>query len=257
VTHHDHHIHSTYSDGELLRRMLRAAEDVGLGGVGIADHCNVSTREPMIQARDRLGFNLDITHERRRRAIEGFREEYDFAIYDAVEVDYDPRDEAAIGAFLDDTPFDYAIGSVHHLEEVNVHVRDYFAGRPEAERRELVATYYDKLVDLVDSELFDIAAHPDLVERTPALRGLATQAQYERVAEAFASSRTVPELNVGRSLRGHGEVHPGGAFRETLVERGVPFVLGSDSHGPEELRQRTRFLRGFLEGRTLAVTTPV
>lgn len=253
---YDHHVHSTYSDGELLRRMLAAATEAGLDGVGIADHCNVSAREEMIETRNRLGFNLDITHERRSRAIHRFREELDIEIYDAVEIDYDPRDETEIAAFLDETDFDYAIGSVHHLEGVNVHVREYFSDRPEGDRRDLVAEYYDKLVDLIDSELFAVAAHPDLVERTPSLRGLATEAQYERVADAFASSRTRPELNAGRALRGYGDVHPASTFRTAISDRGVPFVVGSDSHGPTELRRRARYLEAFLSGADIETEQP-
>lgn len=254
---YDHHVHSTYSDGDLLRRMLSAAEAVGLDGIGITDHCNVSVRPPMIETRDRLGFNLDVTYERRRHAIEAFREEVDFDIYDAVEIDYDPRDEAEIGAFLDEANFDYAVGSVHHLEEVNVHVREYFADRPEAERRDLVATYYEKLIELVESELFDVAAHPDLVERTPSLRGLASEAQYERVADAFAASRTHPELNAGRALRAAGGVHPGSTFRSALLERDVSFVVGSDAHRPEELRRRSRYLEAFLDGSDIETVQPM
>lgn len=254
---YDHHVHSTYSDGDLLRRMLSAAEAVGLDGIGITDHCNVSTRPAMVETRDRLGFNLDMTYQRRRHAIEAFREESDIEIYDAVEVDYDPRDESEIAAFLDEANFDYAVGSVHHLEEVNVHVREYFADRPESERRELVVTYYEKLIDLVDSELFDVAAHPDLVERTPSLRGLASAEQYERVAEAFATSRTHPELNAGRALRAAGGVHPGSTFRAALRERDVAFVVGSDAHRPEELRRRNKFLEAFLDGSDIETVQPI
>lgn len=253
----DHHVHSTYSDGDLLRRMLDAAEAVGLDGVGIADHCNVSTRPEMVETRNRLGFNLDQTHERRRAAIEAFRAERDVAVYDAVEVDYHPADEAEIGAFLDDAGFDYALGSVHHLEGVNIHVTEHFADRPHAERMALVDEYFDRLVALADSELFDVAAHPDLVERCPPLRGLATREHYERAAAAFAGSRTAPELNAGRALRSYGTVHPASAFREALVERDVPVVVGTDAHRPREVRRRTRYLRGFLEGRGLPTTSPV
>lgn len=253
----DHHVHSTYSDGDLLRRMLDAAEAVNLDAVGIADHCSVSPRAAMTEARDRLGFTLDETYPRRRRALRALNEERSITVHDAVEMDYDPRDEGEIGAFLDDANFDYAIGSVHHLEGVNVHVADYFADRPASEREALVETYFEKLIDLIDSELFAVAAHPDLVERTPALRGFATAEQYETVAKAFASSRTVPELNAGRALRTYGSVHPAGPFRDALAKREIPVVVGSDAHRPGELRRRVRYLRGFLDGRDLRTVSPV
>lgn len=244
---HDFHVHSTYSDGRFLYRMASAASDAGLDGIGFADHCNVSTRGRMQEIKRELGFNLDITYERRREAIEQLRGKFDLRVYDAVEMDYHPDDEAEIEDFLSTAGFEYAIGSVHHLEDVNVHVRGYFADKSEDEREELVASYFDMLVELVDSELFEVAAHVDLVERNPALRGYATEAQYRRVAEAFAESRTIPELNAGRVLTDYGEFHPTPDFLDILREYDVEVTIGSDSHQPSEIRERTAHIEEFRE----------
>jgi histidinol-phosphatase (PHP family) len=250
VTHtHDYHVHSNYSDGRFLFQMARAAEKAGLEGIGFADHCNVSARDAMQRTKRHLGFNLDQTYLRRREALDSLRDRFDVALYDAVEMDYDPRDEAEIATFLDTANFDYSIGSVHHLEDVNVHVQGYFAEKDEDERRALVDEYYDMLVSLVESELFDVAAHVDLLERNPVLRGYATEAHYERVAAAFADSRTIPEINGGRILRDYGEFHPAPSFREVLDKHEIPFTVGSDSHEPEALRECTPVLAEFFDER--------
>jgi histidinol-phosphatase (PHP family) len=235
---YDYHTHSTYSDGDLMPRMLAAAASAGLAGVGITDHCNVAEREAMQEMKAQFGFNLDTTYERRRRGIDAYRDRFDLRIFDAVEMDYDPQDEAQVAAFLETAGFDYAIGSVHHVEDVNVHFESYFGRKSEAERRAVVETYFDKLVALVDSELFEVAAHPDLIERNPALRGLATTEDYERVAAAFADSRTVPEVNAGRALDDYGEFHPTPEFLDALLERGVSVTVGTDSHEPETIAPR-------------------
>jgi histidinol-phosphatase (PHP family) len=245
----DYHTHSTYSDGRFLFAMVRAASEAGLSGIGISDHCTVSEREPMRGQRNLLGFNLDVTYERRRGAIEGLRERVDVAVHDAVEMDYDPREEGAIADFLDQAGFDYAIGSVHHLEDTNVHVEPYFAEKPERERRALVDRYFEKLVSLVESELFAVAAHPDLIERTPALRGLASEEHYQRTAEAFARSRTVPELNAGRVLDDYGNFHPSPAFLGALAEHDVAVTVGTDSHRPEEIAPRAERIDELLDER--------
>ncbi|WP_269844112.1 PHP domain-containing protein [Halegenticoccus soli] len=246
---HDYHVHSTYSDGSFLPGMVRAAADAGLDGVGFADHCNVSDREAMRRAKYRLGFNLDLTYERRREAIRTLREQFDLRIFDAVEMDYDPADEAEIRSFLDRAGFDYAVGSVHAVEGVNVHTESYFEGKSTAERRAAVDDYYEKLIALVDSELFEIAAHVDLVERNPALRDLTTPEHHERVADAFERSSTVPEVNAGRVLREYGEFHPAPSFLETLFDRGVSFAVGSDSHRPADIRDRAPLIEDFLTER--------
>ena len=247
----DYHTHSTYSDGSFLWSMARAAEQAGFEGIGFADHCNVSL-DPKQEARKKtMGFNLDATYERRRDGIETVRERFDIRVFDAVEMDYDPEDETAIREFLDEAAFDYAIGSVHYLDGVNVHVQPYFEGKSEAERRELVDQYFDKLVALAESELFDVAAHPDLFERTPALRGLATREQYERAAEAFVNSRTVPEVNAGRALREYGEFHPNPTFLDVLAEYDVELTAGTDSHDPEDVGPRKEAIEGVLAERGL------
>ncbi|MFB6131229.1 MAG: PHP domain-containing protein [Salinigranum sp.] len=246
---YDYHVHSNYSDGRQLERMVEAAADAGLDGVGFADHCNVSEREDVRREKYRLGFNLDRTYERRRRAIDSLAERRDLRIFDAVEMDYDPREEALVGEFLSAAAFDYAIGSVHYLEGVNVHDVPHFGEKSEDEREALVEEYFEHLRALVDSELFDVAAHVDVIERNPALRGFATRDHYERVAEAFARSRTVPEVNAGRIHDEYAEFHPASAFTDVLLDRGIEFTVGSDAHAPDEVRERTPELEAAFERR--------
>lgn len=251
----DYHVHSTYSDGRFLWAMAGAAADAGLDAIGFADHCNVSTRDRPRRFKKAMGFNLDHTYERRRDAIAALNERSDLRIYDAVELDYDARDEAEIRAFLDAAGFEYAIGSVHTLDGTNVHWEPHFAGKSRDELAALVDEYFDRLVRLIESELFEIAAHVDVVERNPALRGQATPAQYDRVAAAFADSRTVPELNAGRVTDEYGEFHPAPAFREALAERDIAVVLGSDAHEPDELAPRHEAFQSYLAASGLEPAT--
>jgi histidinol-phosphatase (PHP family) len=254
---HDFHTHTTYSDGTGLPWMVDAAEEAGLEAIGFADHCNVSERDSVVREKYEKGFNLDLTYERRREAIEGLRERTDVTIYDAVELDYDPRDEEAIEAFLEEAEFDYALGSVHSLHGADVQDPAQFDGQSEDDRRATVDAYYDELVQLVESELFDVASHVDLIERTPALRGYADEEHFAMVADAFERSRTVPEINAGRILRDYGAFHPGPDFLAFLDDRGIPFVPGSDSHSPEELEDRVPELEDYFVELDLEPVHPV
>lgn len=232
----DFHVHSNYSDGRPLPLMLAAASGAGLEAIGFTDHCNVSDRERLERAKLEFGFNLDRTLDRRTRALESLRERADLTIYDGVELDYHPADEDAIAAFLDEADFDYVIGSVHEIDGANVFDRAHFADKSDDERAAIVETYYDRQVSLIESGLFDVVGHLDVVERTPELRGFTTPDHHERVADALARSRTRPEVNAG-AIDGYGEFHPAPDFLATIRERGVPFVPGTDSHRPEGLRE--------------------
>jgi histidinol-phosphatase (PHP family) len=234
--------------------MCGAAEDAGLEALGFADHCNVSPREEQHRAKTALGFNLDITYERRREAIAAMNERFDLTVHDGVEMDFDSRDLDEIAAFLDEADFEYAIGSVHHLDGMNVHVEPYFARKDEAERAALVDEFYGEAVALIESELFDIAAHVDLVERNPALRDYATEDHFHRIAEAAENSRTLLEVNAGRVLDDYGEFHPAPDFMEILDSYDLEFVLGTDSHTPEEIPERVEELEKFVAAHGVATT---
>ncbi len=243
----DFHTHSTYSDGSFIDWMVRTAADIGLDGIGISDHATVSDRPSMREHRRRSGYNLDLTYERRREVIERLRSEYDIAVFDAVEVDYDPRDEAAIDEFLGAADFDYALGSVHFVDGVNVHRPGPFRDRPKPERQRLVDAYFDDVESLISSELFDIAAHLDIVERNEALRGLAGPDHYERITEALADSRTIAEINAGRVTGDYGEFHPRPAFLDTLLSADCRLTVGSDAHHPSQLRDRIKALEAAID----------
>lgn len=231
---YDLHVHSEYSDGSALASMVEAAAAAGLDGVGIADHCIVVDDEFGRRAQ----YDLVETYERRRAEIESLRSAADVAVFDAAEVSYVPDAEAETAAFLEEADFEYVIGSVHFAGPYGYTAASQYARADEAARRTAVARYYDALVALVDSELFDVAGHLDLPQRLPALRGFGTAEQVERLADAFADSRTVPEINAGHLTREYGEIHPEPDVLAALRDRGVAFTLGTDAHRPHELRER-------------------
>lgn len=246
--------------------MVSAAADAGLEAIGITDHCNVSSRDAPNRAKRKLGFNLDLTYERRRAAIDALRERSDptiadedetgLTIYDAVELDYDPRDEREIADFLEEAAFDYAIGSVHELDGANIFNRGHFGGKSDDELRALVDEYYDQTVSLIESELFDVVGHVDAIERTPELRGYTRPEHYDLVAEALAPSSTLPEINAGRAVGDEGYFHPAPEFVEALRGRDVRFVPGTDSHRPDEIADRLPILGDRFEEFGLEPATP-
>ena len=251
----DYHTHTNYSDGELMHRMVRAAEEHGLDAIGFADHCNVSNRPIMEQEKHVLGFNLDMTYKRRRDAMTTLREEFDIPILDAVEIDYHPEDEAQIREFFNEAGFDYTVGSVHFIDDVNIHRVQHFEQMNTAEREDAVDRYFEMLVSMIESELVDIAAHMDVIERNPALRGIADIKHYEAVAEALSSSSTVPEINGGRLLDDYGQPHPSEQFFEVLREHGIRFTFGTDSHTPDQLADSIPALEAVFDERDVEPVT--
>lgn len=251
VMSYDCHAHSEYSDGAAMTAMVDAAQEAGLDGVGFADHCNVSAKEPGMSQ----PWDLDETYTNRRAEIELLRENREIAIFDAVEMDYRPVDEDRIEAFLAEAAFDYTLGSVHHIGERNVADAIEFADDSADEHAAFVSEYFETVVDLIESELFDVVAHIDLPQRNGVLRGHATVDQYRSVAVALADSRTVPELNAGRVLAEYGELHPHPEFLDVLRAEGIEFATGTDAHSPAELTARVEYLSTVIESLAVDIVT--
>jgi histidinol-phosphatase (PHP family) len=243
----DLHAHTSYSDGSGIPLMVSAAEAAGLDALGFTDHCSLS--ETWRAERLLWNRNFDRTYERRREALTIAAERTNLTLYDSVEMDYEPDQAAAIGRFLDEADFDYTVGSVHYVADKQVFPFESFAEASDAERRAFVDDYYDTVVSLVESELFDVLAHPDLVENHPELHGLTTADHRERVAAACADSRTVPEINAGRAGdRGEFDLfHPTEPLLKTFRDHGVRFVLGTDSHDPEDFADRVPRLERYVD----------
>lgn len=252
----DFHTHSTYSDGHLLKSMASRADKLGLKKLGIADHCNVSERDEVRLQNIELGFNLDQTYKRRKEALKSLNKDFEVELLDAVEMDYHPKDEEEITHFLEKAKFQYAIGSVHRIENVNVQVEPYFKSFSKSKRRSIVEKYFERQRKLVESEIFDIVSHIDLIERNKHLRGLAAEQDYMKVIEALKNSKTIPEVNAGRINRGLKEFHPTPEFLELFREENISFTIGTDSHSPRELEERTPQLRDKIKEEGLQVTTP-
>ncbi|WP_353633347.1 PHP domain-containing protein (plasmid) [Halobacterium sp. NMX12-1] len=246
----DVHTHTTYSDGSSLEAMISAAEDAGLSALGLTDHCIVTDDEFGRRAK----YDLVETYQQRREDIDAARDATDLRLYDAAEVSYVEGTESEIAAFLETADFAYTIGSVHFAGQYNYTSATQYATADAHQRRAAVERYYDAVVALVESELFDVVGHLDLPERIPALRRYTTRADYERVVRALTDSETIPEVNAGRVHRSLGRVHPDPGMLELFTEYDIQFVFGSDSHAPAELGQRVPVLRTLADTHDLAST---
>lgn len=239
----DYHAHSTYSDGGDIAAMARQAADAGLDGIGFADHCNVT--DPALSSHE--VYSLHETYEARRAELREVGDQVDIRLFDAVELDFDPEAVGRLERFLERAGFEYALGSVHHVEGRNVMHAPSTEELSGAERTRLVDAYFEAVVTLVESELFDVVSHLDVPTRNPHLRGLPEREQYERVARALSRSRTVPEINLGRVLTPDGALHPDPAFLDVFDDAGIRFVVGTDAHSPAQVTARIDAASGVLE----------
>jgi histidinol-phosphatase (PHP family) len=141
---------------------------------------------------------------------------------------------------------DYLIGSLHTVvapgggrvsvdsspELLSEGIAKSFGG----DARRFVCAYFEQQREMLKFD-FDVLAHPDLVRkfnvRNPYFDETAPWylSQLEESADAIAAAGKIVEVNTGAISRGWlDDAYPSPAFRAMLRERGVRFVLSSDSH---------------------------
>ena len=169
--------------------MITAAEQAGLSALGLTDHCIVTEDD----FGRRASYDLVETYQQRRKEIRAARDTTDLRLYDAAEVSYVEGTESRIASFLDTADFAYTIGSVHFADQYDYTSGTQYGTASATQRRRAVERYYDAVVALIESELFNVVGHLDLPERVPALRRHTTREDYDRVARALVDSRTIPE----------------------------------------------------------------
>jgi histidinol-phosphatase (PHP family) len=107
---------------------------------------------------------------------------------------------------------------------------DYVPGSEERMENDATALPYDYVIGSVH-----ILGHPDLIkifrhfpvrDITPIL---------EETADAVAESGIVVDVNAAGLRKPIGEVYPAREFLQMFHKRGVPIVLSSDAHAPDQV----------------------
>ncbi len=164
--------------------------------------------------------------------IERARKVYDgrLEVRAGMEMDYFPGYEWWVEKLNGECEFHHVLGSVHFFSKA---YRDrFFTG----DLLDFQRTYFTHLADSAETGLFDTLAHPDLVKNMQP--GLWPQ-NFRRLEEhigncldRIARTDVAMELNTSGIHKALAEFNPGGDILKMIHSRGIPVVLGSDSHTP-------------------------
>ncbi|WP_066175371.1 histidinol-phosphatase [Bacillus marinisedimentorum] len=155
----------------------------------------------------------------------------------SIEMDYTPGKHKEMQGFIESYDFDYVIGSVHWVDDFGIDLAEF---KEEWERRDLHKVYegyFDQVVTLAESNLFDIIGHLDLVKifkYVPTDESFLL-GQYERAADALARSKTCVEISTAGIRKPVGELYPDPRLLQMCYDRDIPIVLSSDAHTPTDV----------------------
>ena len=229
----DYHTHTPlcmHAKGE-PEAFVQSAIAKGVTEYGISDHAP-ATPEPFDDWR-MLESQLPeyIQWINRARAEAGNR----LPIRSGLECDWLPGCEPWIESLAAKHPWDYLIGSVHYLSDWDFDNPAWLEKWAKTDIGDAWDRYWKTYTDMTKSGLFDILAHPDLIKKfgykpTGDLRRF-----YDPVIDAIVASGSAIELNTAGWHKPCKESYPEPDFLELAHSAGIPLVISSDAHAPNEV----------------------
>jgi len=252
------HSHSNFSDGYGSPEMyVQNAIEQNLIAYGISDHAPIPLEGvgPMeiVQLTDYLA---------KIEQLQGFHQDK-IQIYKSLEVDYIPDVISIDSAHILDANLDYTIGAVHYVDylddgtpwgfEGSIHnfergLNEIFQGDIQA----CISRYYELIIEMITNHTPDIVAHIDRIkklniddryfsEKEPWYRDLVIS-----TLEKLSLTDAIMEINTkGYYKREIEETYPGSWVIGVAHELGIPMIVGSDAHHPDDI------IKGFKYANTI------
>ncbi len=196
---------------------LEVAKSRGLRQMGITEH-------------DRYLEEIDLA------AFQEAREKYqDVELRLGIEIDFVPGAEERMDRDGSALPYDYVIGSVHRVDNEEVDHPDHQEIYEKWETYDLYEAYYKNVREAALSGRFEILGHPDLIKIFRHFPDRDITPMLEETADAVAESGIVVDVNAAGLRKPIAEIYPSRQLLEMFYRRGVPIILSSDAHAPDQV----------------------
>jgi len=232
ANYHTHTYRCKHATGDVIDYAAKACEK-NLKILGITDHSPFPDRR-WSEAR----MDMDDLDEYDQAIITARKAYPDLKILKSMECDWaEDYKNFYTEEFKDKRNYDYLVGSLHFFRYKGEWI---FAFSPEA--RGKIREYADAMIKMIESDIFDFIAHPDLF----ALSTLkwdkdAVKASME-ICEAAKEFKIPLEINgygfrrpLVETCEGKRYPYPVDAFWEIASDYGIKVISSSDAHTPNDI----------------------
>lgn len=204
------------------------AIDRGIKELGFSDHAPI----PLPQ-REGITMSPEQT-EGYITSLLDYKEEYSnqIAIKIGFEVDY-PIFDIFDKKYFDDRRMDYMIGSCHFIGEWPFDHSDHIEEYDRRDINEIYNEYFDIVLELAGSGLFDIVGHFDLVKKFGHRAEFDFNDKIEMIAAELSRQDTAVEINTSGLLKPVKEMYPSDEIIKILFNKNVPVTIGADTHSAD------------------------
>lgn len=172
----------------------------------------------------------------------------------ALEMDYMPAETAYAAESVAQYPYEYIIGGLHFLDHWGFdHSASDWDPLTDAQCCRHFERYYEDLITMADTGLFQLAAHPDLVKlfRKGAFDAWVTTPKAREVInaalKAMRDNGMAMEISSAAIRKGLGEPYPGPVIMEMARDARVPISFGSDAHAVADVASNFEILAAYAQ----------
>ena len=162
----------------------------------------------------------------------------EISVLTGIEADYMEGFEAYLEDFFSRYPFDLVILAIHFVEQWPGGQWVFDFEYTEDTIEQMYREYFGVMLKGVETGLFDIVGHFDMVKR-PGFPVLETNpGDVENVLDAIKKQNMSIEINTSGFRRSINQSYPAPEVLELAVGKGIPVVLSSDAHKPDHVGYR-------------------
>ncbi len=231
---HTHHDRCGHARGR-IRDYIEAAIEKGINIIGISDHSPYFTSEED-QPYPHIAMGKSQFPEYVNEVLQ-LKKEYSgkIEVLLGVESDFFPEHLDVYRSYYDRYPFDYIIGSVHHVDGINIFKKGRWEGLTEQEKIKTKDTYYSLIEHSARSGMFQILGHIDAMKGYyPSFSSIQTEA-VEHTLKVIGEYDIAIEINTSGKTKDVGGWYPSDEMLEVARHYGVKVTFGSDSHDPDRV----------------------
>ena len=242
------HTHSHFDDGhESLESYVLSAIDKGLAAFGFSAHAPLPLQTAWaLPAKD---FPEYVAEAKK------LKEQYKdlIKLYLGLEIDYIPGVSEDFKGWIQGTPLDYCLGSVHLVKPgpgnaiwfIDGPAEGYFKGVDEVfggDIRQAVTSFYEQSIAMVMTQPLNIIGHLDKVKMHNKEQLFSTsepwyQALVDRLLKAIQEKGVIVELNTRGIYSGKSkEYFPSPVILEKCLHWDIPVMVNTDAHHPDQVQ---------------------
>ncbi len=244
---------------DTVELIVAAASARGVREVAITEHLDRFAQAQFLQKaacspyEDLCGFRKRWWGIRMTEDLDGYvdlllkAKQRGFPVLLGIEADYIPGTEAEIARLLGQYPFDLVLGSVHWVGGWGIGLPEQRGVWEEKDASEVYGAYYSLVSQALQTSLFDVLTHPDLVKSLGYLPAGPQAGYWEQLVSDLRRSSVVAEVSTAGWRKPIREIYPHQGLLHLFRGAGVPITLASDAHCPDHIGYRFAEIRSLLK----------